>query len=59
MLMFGKVKVIKVIVIINLVDDMNVCAKFHGNQSNSCVEISLKTTYVNLMGALEEKSGDQ
>lgn len=35
---------------------MNVCMKFHGNPLNSCQDVSLNTTNVNLLVALEEKS---
>lgn len=35
---------------------MDVCVKFNGEPLNSCQEISLKTTNVNLIGALEERS---
>ena len=38
--------------------NMNVCIKFNGYQSNSYLYISLKTTNVNLMVVLGEKSGD-
>ncbi len=38
---------------------MNVCAKFYGSPSNGYWDISLKTTNVNLMVALEGRSGDQ
>lgn len=34
-------------------------ADFRGNSSNSCQEISFKTTKVTLTVALQEKSGDQ
>ncbi len=37
---------------------MNVWTKFHDNPSNSCWDISLKTTNVHLLGALQEKSDD-
>ncbi len=37
---------------------IDVCTKFHGNPSNICLDISLKTTNVNLMAVLEKKSGD-
>ncbi len=38
--------------------DMNMCIKFHGNPSNTFWDISLKTTNVNLLVAVEENSGD-
>ncbi len=38
--------------------NMNVWTKCHGKQSNSCQDISLKTTNVKLMLALDDKSGD-
>lgn len=38
--------------------DMKVCTKFLSNPSNSFRDISLKTTNVNLIVALEEMSGD-
>ncbi len=38
--------------------DMNASTKSYGNPSNSCSKISLKTSNVNLMVALEEKSED-
>lgn len=38
--------------------DMNVCTKFRGNPSNSCQDISPKTTNINIMVALEEMSRD-
>lgn len=47
-------KVIK----INSECDINLRTKFYGNQSNSCHDISLKTTNVNLTVALKEKLGD-
>ncbi len=34
------------------------CVEFCGSPSNGCPYISLKTTNVNLMVALEKKSGD-
>ncbi len=37
---------------------MNVCTKFHGKPSNSCLDISFKATNVNAMVEQEEKSGD-
>lgn len=37
---------------------MNVCSKFHVDPSNSCRHISLKTTDVIHMVALDETSGD-
>lgn len=39
----------------NLQDDINVCTKFEGNPSNSCQGISIKTTNINLIAALDEK----
>lgn len=38
--------------------DMNVRAEFHGNPAKSCWDISLETTGINLMVALEEVSED-
>lgn len=38
--------------------DMKVCTKFLSNPSNSFRDISLKTTNVNLIVALEEMSED-
>ncbi len=38
--------------------NMNVCTKFYGNPALICRGISLKTTNVSLMMALEERSGD-
>ncbi len=38
--------------------NMNVWAKFRSNRSNSCSDISLKTTNVNLMVTRKKKSGD-
>lgn len=38
---------------------MNVFTTFHGHPSNSCEDDLLRTTNVNVMVALEEKSGDQ
>ncbi len=32
--------------------DMNVCTHFHGNPSNSCQDLTLKSTNVDLMVAL-------
>ncbi len=46
------------VITIHPVGNMNVWTKFHGNPSNSCGEILLKTTKINLMVALEEKSKD-
>lgn len=37
---------------------MNACLKFHGDESNSIWDISIKSTDVSLMMALEEKSED-
>ncbi len=37
--------------------NINVCIKFHGKPSNSCRDILLKRKTVNLMVALEKKSG--
>ena len=39
-------------------DERNGCTKLHGNPPNSCWDISLKTTDVNLIVAIEEKSRD-
>ncbi len=47
------------VIIIHPEDKMNVCAKFHGNLSNSCRNISLKTTNVNLMVVLAEVTGSK
>ena len=40
-------------------EDINIGNKFHNSPSDSCWDISLKTTNVNLMVAVEEKSGNQ
>ncbi len=45
----------KPVVTVHPYGDMDVCTKFHGNGSNSCWDLSLKT---NLVMALKEKSGD-
>ncbi len=37
--------------------NVNVGNKFHGNPFSCCQDISLKTTNVNLMVVLEERSG--
>lgn len=37
---------------------LNVCSKFRGNPSDSCYDILLKTTSLNLKVALEEESED-
>ncbi len=47
------------VITIHAKGNINVGTKFHGSPSNSCWDISLKTTTVNLMVALEEKSEDQ
>lgn len=40
-------------------EGVNVWTKFNGDPSNSCGDFSPKTINVNLMDALEERSGDQ
>lgn len=37
---------------------MDICTKFHGNPSNSCLDISQKSQNVNLNVVLVEKPGD-
>ncbi len=37
----------------------NMSTRFHGNPSSSCRDISLRTTNVNLMVALKEKSSSK
>lgn len=46
------------VIAVNLKGGRNLFNKFNGNPSNSCQDISLKTTNVNLMVAQKEKSGN-
>ncbi len=43
---------------LHILGTTHICTKFHCNPSNSCRDISLKNTNINLMVALEEMSGD-
>lgn len=54
----GKVKGSPKLLNFILRGDMNVCTKFYGNPSYNYRDISLKTTNVNFMMALEESSGE-